>query len=161
MQTLNLKEHRAVEYRYRGMSHQDIARHVGVPKQTIDEWFKPSRGRLSPYSEEFAEQMNKARQKQMQKLMEESDMEMVILIKLYLIRMNELLLHGEKKVKTYRNGEPILDKDGNVQYYYVPFVPRFMDVYRAWKMQRTMKGLPTDIKDRRCPCCRKRTRSFL
>lgn len=154
MTTLTLKEQRAIEYRYMNIPHKKIADKLGVPKQTVDEWFKPSRGRLSPYFQVYAKDMTAFRQKQMQKLMEDSDRQILIVIRLYLIRMQELLLYGKKKV-LMQNGEPVLDKNGNVRYYYEPFAPRFLDFYRAWKMQRVMKGLPTDIKETRCRDCGK------
>jgi len=160
MPGLNLIETQAVEYKYIGKSHKEIAQGLKMPKQTIDEWFKPSRGRLSPYFQVYSENMNAFRKKQVEKLMEDNDRLTLMVIRNILVRSNELLVHGRKKV-LMQNGEPVLDSSGNVRYYYEPVSVKFRDVVQAWKIQRVTNGQPTDIKEKRCPSCKKRTYTFL
>jgi len=159
MTTLTLKEQRAVEYRYLGVPHKEIASKLTVPKETVDGWFKKRGPLLSPY-QFFSADINKKRQEKIEEQLYILDREWLTTFRLLLIRFNELLLHGHKTVLT-QNGEPLLDENGKVQYYYKHFIPKFADFYRAWKMQRIMRGLPTNIREKRCPGCKTITHTML
>lgn len=156
MQTLTLKEHRAIEYRYMGVPHKEIAGTLGVPKETVDGWFK-ARGILSPYYKLFADDVNAKRKVEIEKQLYLSDNEILSMCRLLVRRFSELLLLGHKKV-LMQKGEPLLDENGNVRYYYEPYRPSFSDFINAWKIQRVMRNLPIGIREKRCPSCKTITR---
>lgn len=109
------------------MPHREIAEAIAVPKETVDGWFK-TRGILSPYYKEFADEMNAKRKANLEKQLYLSDEEIYKVLRLTVQRFHESLLSGE-----YR--------------------PTLMDVVRVWKMQRVMRGLPTNIKGIVCRYC--------
>lgn len=159
MLTLTEKEFTAIESRYFGWSYSDIAEKIDVPKQTVNEWFK-TRGKLKPYYEEFVTKMNEQRETHLKENLQLLDSEVAVVMRLYVKKFQEVLIKGQKKV-LMQNGEPVLDKNGQVQYYYEPFQPSFIDVERAWKMQRTMNGLPTQLYEKQCLDCKIRLNTIL
>ena len=152
MQTLNLKEYTAIEYRYMGKSHNEIARAIEVPKQTIDEWFK-NRGRLSTVYDEWTMEMNTKRQKHVEEKLYVTDDEIMAIITNVVRRFGRFILHGQR-MPIMRNGEPVLDSRGNVRYYHVSFKPKVSDFFGVWRMQRVMQGQPTNIIAKTCPYCK-------
>ncbi|MFZ2152009.1 MAG: hypothetical protein WAV09_02790 [Minisyncoccia bacterium] len=155
MQDLNSKEMTAVEMRYLGMTHEDIALRTGMPKPTVDDWFKSSRGRLSPYFQKYSEEMNDARKRNLENLYEETDKETLLVIKAFLRNLKEVLLNGYKK-PIIKNGEVQLDEQGNVRYYYEPYKVTVSDFMKAWKIHQIMQDRPTEIKHEVCWVCKDR-----
>jgi len=159
METLEYKESQAITLKYIGRTHKEIGEVINVPKATVDEWFK-TRGRLrSPYFT-WKELMDGKRQENLSGNIILHDKEIMNLVTNMARVYNHYILHGIRKPVT-RNGEPVLDKDGEVKYYTIPFVPKFKDFYKAWEIQRIMNGKPTKIKGSVCPFCKRKTMKFL
>ena len=159
METLEYKESQAITLKYIGKTHREIGEVIDVPKATVDEWFK-SRGKLkSPYFT-WKELMDGKRKENNSKNILVNDKELLTVITNLLRMYNRYILYGIQKPIT-KNGEPVLDENGEVRYYTIPFVPNFTDVRRAWKMQRVMRNLPTNITQTLCPRCGRRDTKFL
>lgn len=154
MENLTYKETTAINLKYIGKTHREIGEAIDVPKATIDEWFK-SRGRLkSPYftMKELMESKRKEHFINTKILQDEEIFKMVAQIfRLF----NHQLLYGIQK-PLFKNGQPVLDENGDIKYYTVPFITKFSDVMMAWKIQRVMQNLPTNITANICPICKHR-----
>lgn len=159
METLTFKQSQAINLKYVGKTHREIGQAISVPKATVDEWFK-SRGKLkSPYFT-WKELMDGKRKENIANKILVNDEEWLNAIALLIKRFNEYLLYGIQ-MPIIKNGEPVLDEDGEVRYYTVPFVPKFSDIMMAWKMQRIMQNKPTNITSTICRRCRQTTTKFL
>jgi len=131
MQVLNEKYQEAIEAKYSGSTHKDIATHLELPKGTVDDWFR-TRGVLSPYYKEFAEEMEQKRKTKIETSLYVKDIEFHFVMRKILVKMNESL-----------------EKNN--------FVFRVTDFFKIWRMQRIMQGKPIGIYSRVCPCCKKQT----
>lgn len=125
---LQEKHHVAIEQKYRGVSHADIGTQLSIPKGTVDDWFR-SRGILSPYYKEFADEMAKKREQRMYENLEIKDQEMLLIVRRLITLFGKRLMNGEYK-------------------------PTGMDFLRAWKIQRIMQNKPTAVYSHKCPVCK-------
>jgi len=124
---LNEKYQTAIEEKYKGTAHADIASQLQVPKGTVDDWFR-TRGVLSPYYKEFAEELNERRKRVILNEMRIKEEDVIILFRKIYNRLVEAVDDG-----TYK--------------------PKFMDFVRIWRMQRIMQGKPTNFYYKVCPIC--------
>lgn len=152
MQNLTLKEHKAIEYKYRGISHKEIAKITEVPKLTIDEWFK-ERGKLKPTFDEWSSDLNAKRQKKIEENYYVSDKEFAILSTTIVRRVASFILYGRKS-PVIKKGKPVFDSEGNMKFRHEEYTPKVGDFIKMWKMQRVMQGRPTNITAKKCSSCK-------
>lgn len=126
---LNEKYQTAIEEKYRGTPHADIANQLRVPKGTVDDWFR-TRGVLSVYYAEFAEELNAKRKERIMDDLKLKDEDVIVLLRKIYIKLCESM-----------------DSDN--------YKPKFMDFVRVWRIQRILQNKPTAIYSRRCPTCTK------
>ena len=129
MHVVTEKQHEAVLEKYRGSSHEGIASKLSVPKGTVDDWFR-SRGILSPYYKEFADEMNQQRTQRIMTELRIKDVEFAIMWRKMFGRISRAVEDETLKIS-------------------------FMDFVRIWKMQRIEQGKPINIYSRICPCCKR------
>jgi len=117
---LKLKERTAIELKYLGNTHQEISEKIDIPKATVDDWFT-ERGKLRQDYDFYIKDMNRKRQAEALKKYIESD-ENILTITTNIMRQIGTDL-GDGKLEL-----------------------SVTDFKKAWEIQRTTLGKPTDIK---------------
>lgn len=120
LEHLNKKQITAIELKYLGKTMNEISEQLEVPFDTIGGWFE-SNGTLYNEYNKYAEKMNKERQKKMIEQSQESDEQIIV---------------GTTNVMRKVMGYMMNKKDKF----------SLKDFETAWKIQRVMLGLPTDVR---------------
>lgn len=143
MDNLNYKERRAIEMKYLGYTHNQIAEEIETPVNTVTDWFR-SKGKLFQAYTDFVAETNERRQKEMEQRIALQDDEIFIITTNIAKTIAKDNLEG-REVPLVIKGEPVLDEEGKPimirkrPYYTVA------DFERVWKMQRVMQGKPISI----------------
>ncbi len=127
---LTMPEMDAVHMRYLGKSYATIAKHTGISKRTVEDWFTAD-GRLSEYFVSWSYEMNRERVKKMQESLAIQDEEIFRVIR-KMLELFEKRLEGGK------------------------YQPNFRDVFKCFLMQRILGDEATEI--RMCQECGKKER---
>jgi len=144
MDNLNLKERMCIEMKYLGHSYPDIAEGTGVPLDTIKGWFATG-GKLHLLSEQYTVEMNTKRQKQIDERISVSDEEFFVITTNVVRRVGKTAQEGRKvPLVDKETGNALADKNGNPIMVTIPPNYDMDDLLKAWKIQRIMKGLPTE-----------------
>ena len=144
MNELPLKERTAIELRYLGKKQSEIAEVIQVSINTVEGWFE-SNGKLFSIAEDYYRSMNAKRQKDLEDKISLSDEEIFITT----TNIARSVAKGMQKQKRHlvdKKGNPVADDNGNPIYVEVEAKSEFSvrDLVDVWKMQRIMKGLPTN-----------------
>jgi len=139
----NLKEVTAIELKYLGNTAEQISEKLDIPHRTIEGWFSKE-GKLYHQYKGFTERTNKRRTKEFEDKISSADEEVLVIttnvIRMYSRRFlprTAPLVRDDGTVVVDENDSPIMVEvepenkvTGN-------------DFYKAWQMQRIIKGLPT------------------
>lgn len=131
---LNEKHHIAMEAKFKGESHDEIAARIEVPRGTVDDWFR-SRGVLSVPYEEFSNELKLRRMEQVLEQLGLHDDEFSILVR----RLYNLLMLS------------MVQSD---------YKAKMSDYYRLWKIMRVLQNKPTSIVSKLCPHCKNESRTY-
>jgi len=122
LEGLNLKEQMAIELRYLGNSYEEISQRLEVPVETAREWFK-DRGKLHDSYIEYARNTDYKLQATREKNVAEKAENIIT------ITTNVIRLYAKKLSLPNAESEITV-----------------ADFVAAWKIQRIMQGLPTDVR---------------
>jgi hypothetical protein len=119
-QELPLKEKTAIELKYLGNTHREISEKLGVPFDTIQGWFE-SNGKLFEFYQQYVRDINIKREQDLLNSIKESDENIFI-------TTTNAMRRFAKRLE-------------NPKFRMSPTAYKIM-----WEIQRTMQGLPTDVK---------------
>jgi len=143
MNELEYTERRAMELKYLGYSYADIAKEVKATEGTLAVWFSHQGKLAQPYAE-FVLAMNERRQKDLEDKFSLSDEE-VFALSTNVVRVLAKQVQGEKIPVLREDGTPALDAEGKPMFTIRKAKISVRDFVEMWKIQRTMKGLPTTV----------------
>jgi len=122
LETLPLKEKTAIELKYLGNTHKEISEKIDIPFDTVNGWFEKN-GKLFKDYTDYVKGMNEKRQIEIETKYIESD-ENILRITTNIMR---------------KVGANVSEKGGDLD---------VADFEKAWKIQRIMRGLPTNYEKR-------------
>jgi len=143
LEMLPLKEKTAIELKYLGNPHKEIAEKIDTPVSTVDGWFA-STGKLAEDYAIYVKKTNISRDKASIKGFTETDENIAKLTTNVLRQFAQQLQGiGKRYMLVDKDSKPIL-KDGKEQIMIYGKNLTSKDMEVAWKMQRVITGRHTD-----------------
>lgn len=141
---LEQKERQAIELRFIGYTYEDIAERVGLNVGTLQNWFKAG-GKLIGQYKTFKRRMNALKDRGTLNEYIETDESMAI-VTTNVIRQfaQQVKTSGNFLMIVTKDGESILDKDGNKQIMKFSKKLTTQDLERAFRIQRILSNKHTD-----------------